>query len=352
MSKVALLADTHFGARNDHPVLIEYFLKFFDDVFFPNLKLHGITHIIHVGDVLDRRKYANINTLNIFRERVFDRLEREGYTMDIILGNHDTYFRNTNKVSSTAEFYRSYKNITIYDGPVEKNLDGLDVLYIPWINQENHDETMGLIASTKAQVAMGHLEISGFLMYRGVLCETGMDRETFKRFDQVFTGHFHHKNDDGSIFFLGTPYEMMSSDAGDPRGFHIYDLATRDLQFVQNPYRLYSKIIYDDKETNYLEEDYSQYKNRFVRVVVTRKTSPHHFDAFREKLAQAGPARTDVIDDVASTDGTESREILVTQDTISVLGNYVDNFETDLDKDRLKSVLRTAYLEATNPVTE
>ena len=37
--KIALLNDTHFGARNDSNIFDEYFYKFYDNIFFPYLKL-------------------------------------------------------------------------------------------------------------------------------------------------------------------------------------------------------------------------------------------------------------------------------------------------------------------------
>ena len=60
--KTGSLNDTHFGARNDSPAFIKYFNRFYDEIFFPYLQEHNITTLIHLGDVVDRRKFINYNT--------------------------------------------------------------------------------------------------------------------------------------------------------------------------------------------------------------------------------------------------------------------------------------------------
>ena len=65
--KIALITDTHFGARNDSEVFNDYFFKFYDNTFFPYLEEHNIKHCIHLGDITDRRKFINFKTLQKFR---------------------------------------------------------------------------------------------------------------------------------------------------------------------------------------------------------------------------------------------------------------------------------------------
>ena len=84
--KIALITDTHFGVRSDNPLFLEYFDKFLDGVFFPELKRRGIKHIVHLGDLFDRRKYVNFNTLTWSRS-FMDRTK--DYSIDLIIGNHD-----------------------------------------------------------------------------------------------------------------------------------------------------------------------------------------------------------------------------------------------------------------------
>ena len=89
--KIALITDTHFGARNDSLLFLDFFSKFYKNIFFPTLKERGITEVIHLGDVVDRRKFINYKTLNSMKEILFFPLKEMGGNVKIIVGNHDIY---------------------------------------------------------------------------------------------------------------------------------------------------------------------------------------------------------------------------------------------------------------------
>ena len=97
--KIALLNDTHFGVRNDSDAFRQHQVDFLENQFFPYLKEHKIKTLIHLGDVVDRRKFINHQTASTFRKVFFDKLWQEKIDTHIIIGNHDTYFKNTNEVN-------------------------------------------------------------------------------------------------------------------------------------------------------------------------------------------------------------------------------------------------------------
>ena len=105
---IALLNDSHFGVRNDSQAFQNYQLKFFDEQFFPFMQENNIKTLIHLGDVVDRRKFINHQTASIFRKRFFDRLYEEQIDTHIIIGNHDTYFKNTNEVNAIENLYTTF----------------------------------------------------------------------------------------------------------------------------------------------------------------------------------------------------------------------------------------------------
>ena len=113
--KIALLTDTHFGARNDNLNFNDYFYEFYEGVFFPYLQQNNIKHCIHLGDLMDRRKYVSYRILKDFRERFIQPFLHLEIDLHILVGNHDIYFRNTNDVNSLQELLGGkYKNIHIY----------------------------------------------------------------------------------------------------------------------------------------------------------------------------------------------------------------------------------------------
>ena len=160
--KIALLNDTHFGARNDSPAFLDYFMRFYNEIFFPYLKENNITTLVHLGDVVDRRKFSNFKTAHTFREDFMHRLYKEGIDTHIILGNHDTYYKNTNEVNAIKELCTTYDGIKepwIYDKAVTKNFGGTDICLIPWICDDNYEHSINEIENSNAQIALGHLEI-------------------------------------------------------------------------------------------------------------------------------------------------------------------------------------------------
>ena len=129
--KVALLADTHFGARNDSRQFDEFFKRFYDDVFFPYMDKHQIKTVFHLGDVFDRRKYINFSILYACKQYFFDKLRDRNIDMFVIAGNHDTYYKNTNDVNSLRLLLKEYTNIQIIDRPCHMMFDKKQFMFSP-----------------------------------------------------------------------------------------------------------------------------------------------------------------------------------------------------------------------------
>ena len=166
--KIALITDTHWGARNDNIAFSNYFSKFYDNIFFPHLEKYNIKACIHLGDVVDRRKYINFKTANDLRENFVERLWKMGVDTHVIIGNHDIFYKNTNDINSMEELFTSSDGQYepwIYASPREVEFDGTKIMMMPWITSDNYSDCVSAIKKTKAQIMMGHLEISGFEMH-------------------------------------------------------------------------------------------------------------------------------------------------------------------------------------------
>ena len=345
--KIALVTDTHFGARNDNQNVNDYFYKFYDNIFFPELEKRGITTCVHLGDVVDRRKFISFKIANDFRQRFINRFAELGIDLHIIIGNHDTYYKNTNEVNSMEELVGKDR-CNIYTGPEVVEFDGVPIQFIPWINANNYDESMTALSHSPAQIAMGHLEVNGFEMHKGHFADGSYDKELFRRFDIVMSGHFHHKSDDGQIYYLGTPYEIYWNDYEDPRGFHIFDTETRELERIVNPYRIFEKVYYDDTTTDYTDYDMSKLKDMYVKVIVVNKKNLYQFDKFVDKLLQADAHEVKIVEDFSELDAENVSDDIVenTEDTMTLLEKYIDELDVTMSKDRLKNTMRSLYTEA------
>lgn len=349
--KIALLGDTHFGARNDNSAFHDYFEKFYEQIFFPYLRDNGITMVIQFGDLFDRRKYINFSTLAKSRNYFFDPLEKTGIFMHVFVGNHDTFYKNTNEINSPELLLNDYKNVKVWSDPEDIWIDGTKITLLPWVCSGNYERCISHINGTDAQILFGHLELAGFEMHRGAVNDHGQfDNSILSKFDVVCSGHFHHRSSRGNIHYLGTPYEMSWSDYNDPRGFHIFDTDTRELEFIRNPFMMFNKIHYDDIDKKFddiLNVDFNGYHNTFVKVIVRNKTNPYWFDLFIDKLEKAGVVDLQVVEDHLNLNLEDDADIIdEAEDTLTILRKVVDGIETNVSKKELDSFLTSLYTEA------
>jgi hypothetical protein len=346
--KIALINDTHWGARNDSPAFIDYFNKFYEEVFFPYLQENNIKTLIHLGDVVDRRKFINHNTAHNFKLKFWDKTEELSLDTHVLLGNHDTYYKNTNEVNALQNL-NIPKNTKVYTKSETVTFDGLDILFLPWICDDIMEETLLSIDSSAAQIVMGHLEIKGFEMHKGHINEQGLDKSLFKRFEKVISGHFHKRSDDGHVYYLGSPYEITWSDYNCPKGFHIFDTETRELTRIPNPITVHKKLIYNDKQEDYTKKDLTQFENTFVKLFISNKTDTDMFDKLVDKFHnETNVYELNIIEDLTSDLTSTVKEDILDQgeDTLTFLGNYIDQIDTTLDKTKLKKFAKELYVEA------
>lgn len=346
--KIAIITDQHFGARNDSIAFLDFFQKFYDNTFFPNIDAAGINTVLILGDTFDRRKYVNFYALQRAKEMFFDKLAERNINVHMLAGNHDTYYKNTNDVNSPDLLLREYKNINVIAEPQTIYVGGVPICMMPWICPENYQESLDQLKQTQSDICMGHFEIAGFAMYKGMQSHEGLDKNLFDKFDLVFSGHYHHRNSDGHIYYLGNPYELTWQDYNDSRGFHMFSLDTRELEFIPNPYTMFSRIEYSDKESEPIDIDKLDLAEKFVKLVVVNKTDFYKFDKFIQKLYNKGCHEIKIVEDMSEFEDGEIGEEINLEDTVSVLSNYIDSIETDVDKEQVKTFMKTLYTEAIN----
>jgi len=347
--KIAIINDTHFGVRNDSPFFLEQSLNFFENTFFPYLKKHNITNVIHLGDLLDRRKFVNFNTLSQVRKRFFKPLIDNNIKTYITIGNHDTYYKNTNSLNSINElFFNESDVINIVENPIVVDYDGLCVGIVPWVTRDNEADCLEFIRKCKCPIIGGHFEISGFQVMNGVVHPVGLNKSIFNRFELVLSGHFHLKQNNGNIHYLGTQYELNFGDMNSPKGFHVLDTETRDIEFVKNPNKLFHLIKYDDSTEegiqSILSVDFNQYKNGFIKVIVVNKVKPFAFDKFIDAIYTLNPQQLTIVEEYSDKQNTI--DIDITEDTMSIINKEIDLLNHVQDKSKLKVLIKDLYMES------
>ena len=344
--KVGLITDTHFGARKNSKLFHDYFLKFYENVFFPAIDEAGITEIVHMGDTFDSRKGVDFSALSWAKNNVFDPIKDRHIKLHLLTGNHDAYYKNTNEVNAVDLLLREYENVVIYADSCDVKLDNLKVLFVPWVNSENQEKIFKHIKKTDSPIVMGHLELNGFQATHGHVMEHGIDAKLFGKFDKVYSGHYHTRSDDGKIFYLGSPYEMFWNDASDTRGFHLFDTETLEITPVDNPYSIFYKIFYED--TPYQTFDTREYKDKIVKLIVKEKTDQIQFEKFIDKLYASGVNDLKIVEnfDFSGWYSKDASDEFESEDTMSILNRYIEEADVNLDKSTIQKMLQEVYQEA------
>jgi len=321
---------------------------FYDNVFFPECEKQGVKQIVHLGDYYDHRKFVNFKALNHNRKNFLDPMRRAGMSMDIIPGNHDTFYKNTNDLNSLKELLGYYMNeVNIIMEPKVMEYGSLKMALLPWINQENFDSSMKFIRECKADWLGAHLELDGFELLRGVKSHGGLDPKLFDKFELVMTGHYHCSSRQDNIWYLGSQLEFSWNDAHDNKYFHIVDTETREVQKIKNNYTLYEKILYDDSKIEYNSMELQHLDKKFVKVVVVNKKDQFVFDRFVDRIQNRDIYELKIAENFTEFLGENVEDTEMNfDDTSEIVETYIDAVDTDLDKERIKSQFRELMTEA------
>lgn len=352
MTKVAIIADTHWGIRGDNTIFMDMTKSFLDDVFFPVIKTECVDTVIHLGDLVDKRKQISYLTAQRLRQDFLNKLADQKLRCEFMVGNHDCYYKNTNKVNALSELVdNTYPTINVHIDPTEIIVHDNPILLLPWICDETRQQSVRMISESKSQLCMGHLEIKGFEMYRGSVATHGENRTIFDKFDVTLSGHYHHKSSDGAITYVGSHGEFTWSDYDDPRGFHILDLKTRELTFYQNPYKMFTKLWYDDSNKTLdtiMSINMDHIKGRFLKLIVTNKTNPYWFDLFCAKLEKFNPIGMQIVEDHLNLNLEDDESIVnEAESTLDIFKKHIGQIQTQtVDKSKLERLVVDLYNQA------
>ena len=354
-NKIAFLGDTHFGARGDNQILRDSIIDYFDNQFFPYLIENNIKIVIQLGDLFDKRKSTNHETLYLTRKHFLERFDELGIQLLVLIGNHDIYYRESNQISCVQEFLRGYNNITPIIGNEQFKQGETTFDLIPWINDENYDDTMDFIDKSSSDYCIGHFEFAGFKFSKdGIVAEKGLSRKLFSKYKHVYSGHYHTRSSQGNITYTGTPYELTWADYDDPKGFMVFNLDTGDVEFIENTFTLHNRLVYDDSDNDYKDlklESFSHLKNCIVEVHVNAKKTKKYFDKFMKFIYDVNPATVEVVDntqkikyDVSNNDSTVSH--MDTQQRLDSGIEIVHQSNVMINKDKLSRLGKEIYDEA------
>jgi DNA repair exonuclease SbcCD nuclease subunit len=342
--KIAIITDTHYCFKKSSKIYHDYFEKFYNNIFFPELKKRKIDTVIHMGDAFDNRRGVDYWGLSWAQNVVYNKFRDLGITLYQIMGNHDAYHKTTNSINSIDTLLHHYENVISITEPHEITISNNTYLMVPWICKDNEKNTFDLIEKTNSKVVFGHFEFKGFTLFPGQTQTHGLSSEKFEKFDRVFSGHYHTKSDNGKIFYLGNPYQMFWSDVDDSRGFSIFDTETYEIEFIENPYTMYEKIYYDNLDPN--EFDFSIVENKNIKLIIKNCINRSNYEIFVSEILKRNIVDLKIIESSITNESSLSNVDFECENTLSILDKYIEESDFSLNKEIVKNILHETYKEA------
>ena len=188
-----------------------------------------IDHVMFLGDWNENRSALNIETLN-YSYRGAKILDSIGLPVFFIIGNHDLYRRNTREIHSVIP-YQELDNFRLVTEPmvVEEIGEG-GALVCPYLF---HEEYPSLKKYLNLKTWWGHFEFKGFVITGySITMPTGPDPSDYVGPEHIFSGHFHRRQADGQVVYIGNTFPMDFGDAGDDdRGMAIFNHSKDEMIF-------------------------------------------------------------------------------------------------------------------------
>ena len=351
--KIAVITDTHLDARQSSPIFLQYMHDYYEEVFFPMLKEQNIKTILHLGDFTDNRNHISLSANKFMIDYFGQKLKEDNIKMYLTLGNHDLAYRNTSSVHSLIPIERAFPdNIEIVSHQKEVDIGGQKFMLCGWLNQETmptFDNMLNTHKGKKDTILCGHFEFVGAKHYKNSqLTEHGLAQEDFSDWQDIWSGHFHHKNRTNNVFYVGSLFYLNWQDYNDDRGFHIFDTKTKEMSYIKNEYSLFYEYVYDETK----EPDYSFFKDSFVRIVKNEISSDAAFLEFLTKVQKHNPIKLDVIDtssrfSVSDVDIDEETTKVHVKELNEYLTEYLDVYYKDLsEKDVVKKSVDELFKQA------
>lgn len=347
MSKVLLLSDLHAGVKSDSEIFLNQFSSLFENFIPEQIIKYKCETIFILGDLFDNRNNVNVKTLNVVYVAFKNFTTKfPNIKIYILLGNHDTYYKNRKDVNSLGLF-NEFKNIEVISEITNLTLFNRGIVLCPWLTDS--EETSHLFEK-KQDICMGHFEINGFEMVSGIKENNGIPPTKFiENFKLTFSGHFHLRDEENEIIYVGNPYQTKWSDYGNSKGIYILDLGTLKYDFVENTEAPQFKKIYLSQMKKKLIDVKKEVPNNFISLILDDEIENKLLDRINYLISSLQPLSFNIIDSEKAYGDITLDDL--SSSPIEFLSDYIKgkNFNENIDKEFLFRKLNSLY-NLVNPV--
>ena len=355
--KLAILTDTHLGIRNNSPAFMNNADEFYNKIFFPTCVNEGVEQILHLGDYYDVRRGTSTLALDHNKKSFIDRLNKVGIPFDIITGNHDCFFKNTNTPNTLETILKNQSElINVISNPEVKEYGSLRIGLVPWICEENSIQSFKFIENAQCDWLAGHFAFNGFINVGTEEINHGHDPSLVDRFDQVLSGHYHKSSSKGNIYYIGSPLQFTWADVDDDKHFLLVDTETREIKRIVNNNTIFKTIRYTDEIVEGF--DFSSCKKHFVQIIVKQSDDDKKMKKFITEVENSDIHHLRIIDNPKLVSGMDNDvEESVDDDNIDdesfknieeIISIYIKQMtlEDRLDRDVLKNIMMSIHTKA------
>jgi DNA repair exonuclease SbcCD nuclease subunit len=334
LKRGAYFTDIHFGKKANSQQHNEDCLAFID-WFCDQVKKDGkIDYVAFLGDWNENRSALNIATLN-YSYQGAKKLDSLGIPVYFVVGNHDLYQRHTRDVHSIIHF-QEFKNFVLIDQPtVVKEIEN-EALFVPYMF---HDEYPSLTKYLKMPYWAGHFEFKGFeVTGYGMILPVGPDPTDFKGPKHIVSGHFHKRQANNNVIYMGNAFPMDFGDAGDSaRGLMIYDHVKMEPTWTDwDKCPMYIKTVLSEV----LDGHITLPNQARVKVLVDMPISFEESNFMRKHYTEKKNLREFVLEEspeiTAAITDTEVKSVDMSKyDKLSTVDELVRQMLTDIENDHI-----------------
>jgi DNA repair exonuclease SbcCD nuclease subunit len=317
--KAAIFSDLHVGQKSNSQVHNEDCLRYID--WFINLvRTNNCDTILFLGDFHHNRNSINIQTMD-YSLLILEKLDSVGCRIMVIPGNHDLFYKDKRAISS-IKYMSKFKNIELINDQYSEG----DVCFVPWLVGEEHKN----MRKIKDRYVMGHFELPRFLMNSMVqMPDHGeLRRDDFDHVERVFTGHFHKRQTQKNVHYIGNAFPHNFSDAWDnDRGAVILEWGAEPefVNWSEGPeYRVMSLAQLIDSPEKYLND------RTYARVNLDIAISYEEANFIKETmLSQYGARELNLIPNKQELDLTGTLVDMSFKSVDQIVVNQIQSIESN-----------------------
>lgn len=274
-----ILTDTHLHKNN---------IELVKDIFKQAVvicKEKKIKYIFHLGDFFQSREAQPLLVLKEAKD-ILSNIAASEIKLFIIPGNHDK-----TDLESTVSYLTPLDkcNHELLSQETYRDFGNLRTIWLPFFKENGSyarrlESASKMIKSGSKNILLTHVGISGIRNNDGSIVDNAINTDLFKKFDKIFTGHYHDPQECDNIFYIGGAFQQNYGE----NGFKGFTILSNDgfHSFIQSNFSKFikKKINIEDKEELFnFEKKYKNSKDN-IRIILTGEKTK--LQAFKKENLQ------------------------------------------------------------------